>query len=97
MKEIREIKHNDLMSEKRNKTCKFLKYVEHSLILISAVTGCVSISVFASLVAIPVGITCSAVGIKICAITARTKKCKSIIEKKNKKNHDKIVLLVKFY
>ena len=36
----------------------------------------------------------SAVGIKICAITAAIKKYKSIIKKKKKK-HDKIVLLVK--
>ena len=64
------------------------------LILVWAVTACVSISAFASLVAIPVGITSSAVGIKICAITAGIKKYKSIIQKKKKK-YDKIVLLGK--
>ena len=46
---------------------------------------------FTSLVAIPVGITSSAVGIKICAITAGIKKYKSIIKKKKK--HYKIVFL----
>ena len=64
------------------------------LILASTVTGCVLISAFASLVAIPVGITSSAVGIKICSVTVRIKKCESIIKKKKKK-HDKIVLLAK--
>ena len=62
------------------------------------VTGCVSISAFALLVAIPVGIASSAVGIKICAITAAIKKYKSIIMKKKK--HDKIALLgreIKYY
>ena len=49
---------------------------------------------FASLVCVPVGITCSAIGIKICAITAGIKKYKSTIKKKKKK-HDKIVLLGK--
>ena len=49
------------------KTCKYLNYVEHLLNLASTVTSCVLISVFASLVAIPAGITSSAVGIKICA------------------------------
>ena len=44
-----------------------------------AVTGCVLIFAFASLVVIPTGITSSAVGIKICAITAGIKKYKSII------------------
>ena len=73
---------------------KCLNYVEQLLILASTVTGCVSISVFASLVAIPVGITSSAVGVIICATTAGIKKYKSII-KKMKKKHDKIVLLGK--
>ena len=42
----------------------------------------------------PVSITSSVVGLKICAITAGIKKYKSII-RKNKKKHDKIVLLAK--
>ena len=85
------------MSEKYKETCKNLNYVQHLLILASMVTGCISISAFASLVYVPVGITSSAVGIKICAITAGTKKYKSIIKKKKKKKkkHDKIVLLGK--
>ena len=82
------------MSEKYKKTCKYLIYVEHLLILVSTVTGCASISAFASLIAIPVGITTSSVGIKICAITAEVKKYKSIIKKK-KKRHDKTMLLGK--
>ena len=45
---------------------------------------------FASLICFPVGITSSAVGIKICEITAIYKKCKLIIKK-----NDKIVLLGK--
>ena len=57
-------------------------------------TGCVSIFDFASLIGTPADIPSSAVGIKICAITAVNKKYKSIIKKKNKK-HDKIVLLTK--
>ena len=65
------------------------------LILVSTVTGCVSISAFASLVGVPVGITSSAVWIKICAIIAGIKKYISLIKKKKKK-HDKIVLLGKY-
>ena len=49
-----------MISEKYKKTCKNLKYVECFLILASTVTGCVSISAFASLVCVPVGITSSA-------------------------------------
>ena len=89
-----EIKHNELMSEKYKKTCKYLNYVEHLLILASTVSGCVLISAFASLVAIPVGITSPAVKIKICAVTAGIKKYKSIIKKRQKK-HGEIILLRK--
>ena len=70
------------MSEKYKKACKYLNYVEHLLILVLTVTGCVSISAFASLVVIPAGVSSSAVEIKIYAITAGIKKYKSIIEKK---------------
>ena len=61
------------------------------LILVSTVTGCVSMSAFASLACVPVGISSSGVGINICAIIAVIKKYKSIIKKKKKK-HDKIML-----
>ena len=71
-----------------------MKYIDHLLIVISTITGYVSISVFVSLAGIPIGIRSSATGLKICAITAGIKKYKSIIKKKKKK-HDKIVLLVK--
>ena len=45
------------MSKKHKKICKALNYVEHLLILASAVTECVLISVFPSLVGIAIGIT----------------------------------------
>ena len=42
----------------------------------------------------PIGITSSAIGLKICGITAGIKKYKSIITKKKKK-HDKTLLFEK--
>ena len=66
------------------KMCKVMNYFEYFLIFISAVSGCVSISAFALVIGVPVGITSSALGLKICAMTAGIKK--SII---------KIVLLTK--
>ena len=42
----------------------------------------------------PIGITSSAIGLKMCAIAAGMKKYKSVIKKKKRK-HDKIVLLTK--
>ena len=69
-----------MLSEKHKKIYSGLNYV--------------SVSDFASLVGIPVGITSSAVGLKICVLTAGIKKYKSKIKKKKKKN-DKIALLEK--
>ena len=43
-----EIKNNDLKSEKCERLCKNLNYVEHVLVLASTVTGCVWISAFTS-------------------------------------------------
>ena len=60
-----EIKHNDLRSKKYKKTCKYLNCVEKLLILSSIITGCLSISAFASLLCVLVGITSSFAGIKI--------------------------------
>ena len=41
--------------------CKILNYTEHLLILASTITGCVSMSVFASLVGTPSAFANSAV------------------------------------
>ena len=76
------------MSKKDKKVCTILNYIEHLLILASAVTGCVSIFVFVSLVSIPI------VKLKNFVIAAEIKKYKSIIKKKKKK-HDKKVLVAK--
>ena len=44
-------------------------------------------SPFASLLGIPVGITSAAIGLKICTVTTRIKKFKSLIEKRKKKRN----------
>ena len=62
-----------------------MNYIEYSLILISTITGCVSVFVFASLVWTSIGITRSAIGVKICVITIEIKKYKPINKKKNEK------------
>ena len=82
------------MSKKHKNVYRVLNYIEHLLILISTVAGCVSISTFTSLVGIPIGITSSAIRLKICVIISGIKKYKSIIKKKKKK-HDKILSLAK--
>ena len=90
---IEEINRNKLMS-KKHKVCRILNYIDHLVITISAITGCISISAFTSLVGITIGVISSAIKLKICVITSEIKRKKSIIKKKRKK-HDKIVLLAK--
>ena len=62
------------MSKKRKNFCTVLNYIEQLLILASAVTGCVSISDFASVAGISIAIMSSVIGLKICAITVGIKK-----------------------
>ena len=38
---LEEINHNNLVNEEYKKTCKFLNYIEHWLILVLTVTVCV--------------------------------------------------------
>ena len=82
------------MRKKHKKVYRALNYIEHLLAVVSTVRKCTSISGFAILISISVGITISAIRLKICVITAGFKKCKSIIKKKKKK-HDKVISLAK--
>ena len=43
---LEEIEYNELMSKKHKKVCTTLNYIEHFLILASAITVCISISAF---------------------------------------------------
>ena len=67
---IKEINQNELIGKKHKKICTTHNYIENFLILSPTITGCISISAFVSLIGIPVGITSSAVGLKICAIAS---------------------------
>ena len=91
---LEELKQNELMTEKHKKLCKASNYFRHFLIFISAICGCVSVSALPSLVGLPVGITRSAIELKICITTAGIKMYNPIIKKKRKKLNQ-IVLLAK--
>ena len=88
---LEEIEQNYLMSRKHKNVSTTLNYIEHFLILASAITGCISIFAFVSLLGISMGITISAIRLKSFAIAAGITKYKSIIKKK--KEHNEIVLL----
>ena len=89
---LEEIEKNELMSRKHKKVRTILNYAENFLILASTITGCISISAFASLFGVPIGIASSAIGLRICAMAAGIKNYKSIIKKKKRK-HYKIVFI----
>ena len=61
------------MSKKHKNVCTGLNYIDHLFVFASVVTRCVSISAFASLVGIPIGIACSPVGLKICVVIEKLK------------------------
>ena len=90
----KEINRNEVISKNHKNVSRVLNYIDHSLIAISTITRCVSISAFAPLVGIPVRIRRSSIGSKSCVITAGMKRYQLIIKKKRKK-HKKIVLLAK--
>ena len=91
---IEGINRNEIISKRHKNVCIVLDYIEHLLIEISIITGCVSISAFAYFVGISIGTTSSAISIKVCVTNAGITNYKSI-NKKNKKEHDKILLLAK--
>ena len=63
---VKEIIQNKFLSKKNTKFWITLNYIEHFLTLIFAVTKCISISVFASLIDISNGIM-STIGLNICS------------------------------
>ena len=71
---VEETDQNELMNNKRKMVCKTTDYIEHFLLLVSTVTGRISISTFDSLAGISIGIMSSAIGLKIWAITSGIRK-----------------------
>ena len=81
------------MRKKHKKVCRILNYTENLLILVSVVSGCVSISPFVSLVGICIGTMSSAIGLKIHEITPGITKYK-LLRKQKEKEASQIVVLV---
>ena len=67
---------SELMSKKHKNVCTTLNHIEHFLILASTITGSISTSALASLLGTPIRVTSSAVLLKICAVTSRSKRYK---------------------
>ena len=78
----KEVGQNELLSNTERKFCTTLNYIDHFLVLVFAVTVCISISPFASLVGISKWIMSPTIGWNICTIIWIIKKYKPIIKKK---------------
>ena len=74
------------MSKNHKKICRILNCIEHFVILVSAITGCLYISVFDSLFGIHIGITSFVIELNNSIKTARIKSYKSLIDKKKKES-----------
>ena len=83
------------MSKKHKKFCITLNYIEHHLILTLRTTRWISISNFVSLIGISIGITSSALELKIFVIAAGIKKFKSMIKREKKAWYNSIVSKLK--
>ena len=73
---MKEINQYELMNSKNKKVCTTLNYLKDFLTLVFflfTVTGCISISAFASLLNVSTGIMISTIGLNICAIIVRIK------------------------
>ena len=71
---VEKINQSKLMSKKHKNVYRVFNYIKSLLLLICTVRGCLFNSAFDSSVSIPIGITSSSIGLKICAITAGNKK-----------------------
>ena len=76
-----------MISKNQKNGCATLNHIKKFLFFSFCGSWIISISLFASLLGIPIGITNFSIGLKICTVTSGIKKCKSITKKKNKK-HD---------
>ena len=89
---ITEIKERELMSKKLS--ISFFDYFDKSLIILSVTSDIVSISSFATVIGIPVGITSASPSLTFSLCTGLVKKISKATRNKKKK-HNKIVMLAR--
>ena len=91
---ITKIKERELMSKKLSKYISFFDYFDKSLIILSVISGSISIASFATVIGIPIGITSVSLSLTFSLCTGLIKKLlKATRNKKNK--HNKIIMLAR--
>ena len=91
---IAEIKERELMSKKLSKYISFFDYFDKSLTVLSVTTGGVSITFFATVIGIPIGITSASLSFEFSLCTGLVKKLLKTTRNKRKK-HNKTVMLAR--
>ena len=89
---ISETKERELMSKRLSKYIASFDYFGQSLIILSAISGSISIASFATVIATPVGIASASVRLTFSLRTGIVKKLLEATRNKKKK-HNKIVML----
>ena len=95
---IEEINQRKSCSKKLSKYVAFFDYIDQALIVLSAISGGVSIISFTSIARAPVGIASASITLFFSLTTGIIKKLLNITRKKRKrkkKKHDKIFMLAK--
>ena len=91
---IAEISEKELISKNLSKHIASSEYLDKSLIVLSVVTGSISIASFATAIEAPVGIMSSSCSLAFSITTGFVKKFLKTIRNKKKK-HNKIVMLAR--
>ena len=82
------------MSKKLSKYISLFDYFDKSLIVLSIVSGSVSIASFATVIGIPIGITIASLSLACLLCTGLVKKLLKAT-RNEKKKHNKIVMLAR--
>ena len=91
---IAEIRDRELMSKNLSKYIASFDYLDKSLIVLSVITGSISIAPFATVIGAPVGIMSASCSLAFSITTGFVKKFLKTTRNKKKK-HNKIVMLAR--
>ena len=91
---IAEIKERELMSKKLGKYISFFYYFDKSLIFLSATSGRISTTSFATVIGTPIGIASASLSLAFSLSTGLVKKLLKIT-RNIKKKHNEIVMLAR--
>ena len=91
---VAEIKQRELMIKRLSKYIAFCDYFDKSLVVLSATSGSISISSFATVIGTPVGIVSASLSLTFSLSAGTVKKLLQTTRDKKKK-HNKIILLAR--